>query len=60
MSTNIIERLFIEVGLDFSKMAAEADKAIAKSEKLEKSLEGTEDASKKANKAFGEMSKGQQ
>lgn len=59
MATNIIERLFIEVGLDFTKMAADADKAIAKNDKLEKSLEGAEDASKKANKAFGEMSKGQ-
>ena len=38
MATNIIERLFIEVGLDFSKLATEADKAIAKGNKLEESL----------------------
>ena len=49
MATNIIERLFIEVGLDFSKLATEADKAIAKGNKLEESLSKTEDASDKAN-----------
>lgn len=58
MSTNIIERLFIEVGLDFSKLASEADKAIATSNKLEGALSGTEKASGKANKALGELSKG--
>ncbi len=58
MSTNIIERLFIEVGLDFSKLASEADKAIATSNKLEGALSGTEKASGKANKALGDLAKG--
>ena len=58
MATNIIERLFIEVGLDFSKLASEADKAIATSNKLEGSLSGTEKASGKANKALGDLAKG--
>lgn len=57
MATNIIERLFIEVGLDFSKLATEADKAIAKGNKLEESLSKTEDASGKANKALGDLVK---
>ena len=58
MATNIIERLFIEVGLDFSKLASEADKAIATSNKLEGSLSGTEKASGKANKALSDLAKG--
>ena len=52
MATNIIERLFIEVGLDFSKLASEADKAIATSNKLEGSLSGIEQTSKKTNESL--------
>lgn len=59
MATNIIERLLVEVGLDFSKFSADADKAISKNNKLGESLEGTEEASKKAGEASKELSKEQ-
>ena len=60
MATNIIERMFVELGLDFSKYAADADKAVKKNAQLENALGGVEDASKKAEKARANLSKGQE
>ena len=40
MATNIIERMFVELGLDFSKYAADADKAVKKNAQLENALGG--------------------
>lgn len=59
MATNIIERMFVELGLDFSKYAVDADKAEKLNKKLEKALHGVEGASKKVEKAHANLTKGQ-
>ncbi|WP_432785031.1 hypothetical protein AAEX37_01952 [Oligella sp. MSHR50489EDL] len=51
MSTSVIERLLIEIGIDVNKFAQEADKAIAKNRAVEKSLESSESASKRVQKS---------
>lgn len=57
MTTSIVEQMLVEVGLDTSKFASEADKAIKKHQQLEKALTDTEKSSQKANKAHTELAK---
>ena len=57
MTTNIVEQMLVELGLDASKFAAQADKAEKKNQALEKSLDKTEKASKQAGKANEELAK---
>ena len=57
MTTNIVEQILVELMLDTSKFAAQADKAEKKNQALEKSLDKTEKASKQAGKANEELTK---
>ena len=57
MTTNIVEQILVELMLDTSKFAAQADKAEKKNQALEKSLDKTEKASKQAGKANEELAK---
>ncbi|WP_370580277.1 phage tail tip lysozyme [Snodgrassella alvi] len=57
MTTNIVEQMLVELMLDTSKFAAQADKAEKKNQALEKSLDKTEKASKQAGKANEELAK---
>ena len=57
MTTAIVEQMLVELGLDTSKFASEADKAIKKHQQLEKALTDTEKSSQKANKAHTELAK---
>lgn len=57
MTTNIVEQMLVELMLDTSKFAAQADKAEKKNQALEKSLDKTEKASKQARKANEELAK---
>lgn len=57
MTTNIVEQMLVELMLDTSKFAAQADKAEKKNQALEKSLVKTEKASKQAGKANEELAK---
>ena len=57
MTTNIVEQMLVELGLDASKYTAQADKAEKKNQALEKSLDKTEKASKQAGKANEELAK---
>ncbi|WP_371751792.1 hypothetical protein [Snodgrassella alvi] len=57
MTTNIVEQMLVELMLDTSKFAAQADKAEKKNQALEKSLDKTEKASKQAGKANEELTK---
>lgn len=57
MTTNIVEQMLVELGLDASKYTAQADKAEKKNQALEKSLVKTEKASKQAGKANEELAK---
>ena len=51
MTTNIVEQILVELMLDTSKFAAQADKAVKTNKQLEKSLTDTEKASKETEKA---------
>ena len=51
MTTNIVEQMLVELGLDASKYTAQADKAVKTNKQLEKSLTDTEKASKETEKA---------
>ena len=57
MTTAIVEQMLVELGLDTSKFASEADKAIKKHQQLEKALTDTEKSSQKATKAHTELAK---